>query len=449
MPNQTQVAPFLDGLYGKLVEDGIGYFFPSARLEPTRKGLGDATARVSQNPDSSTLCLNWLGSQYVLKNGKPFSDSELKLLRSIGAVLDSRYRMLFDATLVEQQFDLFRGLPEDRYVSAYVDSRPYAEDAWQGPDRIEDVIEVLRTTSLSTYENRRISTGTLLFGTQPDPCHALPATPSGALRYSPALTSIRSFYRLCDGLQTLALVDREGCLVEVIDVEQWAEPFSNTELPVPSSDRYRTHSRATLCGGHVCMILTPNGEMKIFANGVLVFRFLDGRWRLTDSEQKYEMWNRALGDCELAKRLFVAALNLAEDRRGGLLVVLDDPGSVTKLVSSTDMLSSLPDHDDPLISGSKDQLHYLLHQKCVLDLPTAVLETVARIDGGIVLDRNSNLLAFGAILRHDDLTDLHPENIEGGRTTAAITASRFGSVLKVSEDGLISFFQNGRCVWDM
>jgi len=29
---------------------------------------------------------------------------------------------------------------------------------------VEDAIEVLRTTSLSTYENRRISTGVLLFG---------------------------------------------------------------------------------------------------------------------------------------------------------------------------------------------------------------------------------------------------------------------------------------------
>jgi hypothetical protein len=449
MPNQPQAPPFLDGLYGKLVENGIGYFFPSARLEAIRTGPSEGMQRITQNPDSSTLSLNWLGSQYVLKNSKPFSDSELRLLKSIGAVLDSRYRMLFDATLVEQQFDLFRGLPEDRFVSAYVDSRPYAGEVWTGPDRVEDAIEVLRTTSLSTYENRRISTGTLLFGTQPDPCHALPATPSGALRYSPALTSIRSFYRLCDGLQTLALVDRDGCLVEVIDVEQWAEPFSNTQLPVPSSDRYRTHSRATLCGGHVCMILTPNGEMKILANGVQVFRFLDGRWRLTDTEQKYEMWSRAIGNCELAERLFVAALNLSEDRRGGLLVVLDDPRAVAKLVSRTDMLSSLPGHDDLLISGSKDQLHYLLHQKRVLELPTAVLETVARIDGGIVLDRDSNLLAFGAILRHHDLTDVHPENIEGGRTTAAIAASRFGNVLKVSEDGLISFFQSGKCIWDM
>jgi DNA integrity scanning protein DisA with diadenylate cyclase activity len=85
----------------------------------------------------------------------------------------------------------------------------------------------------------------------------------------------------------------------------------------------------------------------------------------------------------------------------------------------------------------------------VLDIPIAVLETIARIDGGIVLDRDSNLLAFGAILRHQEVADLYPENIEGGRTTAAIAASRFGSVLKISEDGLISFFQNGKCVWDI
>jgi hypothetical protein len=449
MSNRTHTPPFVDGLYEKFVEYGIRYFFPTARLEAISTAAHPDSQRITENPDGSSLTLNWMGAQYVLDNGKPLGDSELRLLKSIGAVLDSRYRMIRDQSLVEQRSELFRGLPEDRYVSAFIDSRPYAGKVWEGPDRVEDVIEVLRTTALSTYENRRISTGTLLFGTQPDPCHTLPTTPPGALRYSLALTSIRSFYRLCDGLQTLALVDQEGRLAEVIDVEQWAEPLSNTELAVPSADRYRTHARATLCGGHVCMILTPNGEMKIIANGVQVFRFLDGRWRLTDAERKYEMWRSAIGNSELARRLFVAALNLAEDRRGGLLVVLENPESIAKLVSATDLLSSLPDYGSLPASGSKDQLHYLLHQKRVLELPTAVLETVARIDGGIVLDRDSNLLAFGAILRHQDLTEFHPENIEGGRTTAAIAASRFGHVLKVSEDGLISFFQNGQCIWDM
>ena len=449
MPEQTQTPPFIDGLYGKLVEGGIGYFFPSVNFEFLEPEPRPGEDRIMQTSVGTSLILNWLGSRYSLTRDAPFSDAELKLLNSIGAVLDSRYRMIVDNTRVEQRFELFRGLAEDRYVSGYIDGAPYAEKVWQGPDRVEDAIEVLRTSSLSTYENRRISTGALLFGKDPDPCHELPVTPPGALRYSPALNSIRSFYRLCDGLQTLALVDQNGFLAEIVDVEQWAQPLSDTKLPVPAPTRYQTHSRATLCGGHVCMILTPNGEMKIFANGVQVFHFWDGRWRLTDTERKYTLWTEAIGNFELAERLFGAALNLAEDRRGGLLVVLDDPDAAGKLVSRTDLLSPLPDRGEHPVAGTKDQLHYLLHEKRVLDVPSAVLETVARIDGGIVLDRASNLLAFGAILRHPDMADLHPENIEGGRTTAAISASRFGSVLKISEDGMISFFQNGKCIWDL
>ena len=196
------------------------------------------------------------------------------------------------------------------------------------------------------------------------------------------------------------------------------------------------------------MILTPNGEMKIIADGVQIFRFWDGRWRLTDAERKYRLWAGAVGNSELAEHLFVAALNLAEDRRGGLLVVLDDPRNARKLVSVTDLVSHLPANGQS-VTSTRDQLHYLLHRKRMLEVPGSVLETIARIDGAIVLDRDAELLAFGAILRHRDLSELHPENIEGGRTTAAIAASEFGNVLKISEDGLISFFQKGKCVWDV
>jgi hypothetical protein len=449
LADNSPAPHFIDGLYGKLVEGGIGYFFPSASFKSLEPDRHAAQESISQESSGTSVLLNWLGARYSLTREEPFSDAEIKLLVEIGAVLESRYRMIVDTTRVEQRFELFRGLAEDRYVSAYIDGAPYAEPVWKGPDRVEDAIEVLRTSALTTYENRRISTGALLFGKSPDPCHERPIRPFGALRYSAALTSIRSFYRLCDGLQTMALVDQNGFLVEIVDVEQWAQPFADIRLPVPSSAQYRTHSRATLCGGHVCMILTPNGEMKIIADGVQVFRFWDGRWRLTDAQRKYNLWTSAIGNLELAERLFGAALNLAEDRRGGLLVVLDNPASAQKLVSSTDLLSSLPDRGQDPIIGTKDQLHYLLHEKRVLDVPIAVLETIARIDGGIVLDQDSNLLAFGAILRHHELSDLHPDNIEGGRTTAAIAASRFGSVLKISEDGLISFFQRGKCVWDI
>jgi hypothetical protein len=446
---ETQSPHFIDGLYAKLIEEGLGYFFPSARLESLARDSGSAQERITLGVDDRSVTMNWLGVRCSLTRDEPFSDAELRLLDGIVAVLGARYRMIMDEARVAQRFELFRGLPEDRYVSAYIDAAPYNDPLWRGPDRFEDAIEVLRTTSLSTYENRRISTGAILFGKMPDPCHALPAEPHGALRYSQGLTSIRSFYRLCDGVQTVALVDQNGFMAEIVDVEEWAQAYGDIPLPVPSAARYQTHSRATLCGGHVCMILTANGEMKIIADGVQIFRFWDGRWRLTDAQRKYGLWTEAVGNAALAERLFVAALNLAEDRRGGLLVVLDDPRSATKLVSTTDLVKHLPDRGQDPIAGTKDQLHYLLHQKKVLDVALRVFETIARIDGGIVLDQDSNLLAFGAILRHQDLTDLHPENIEGGRTTAAIAASRFGNVLKISEDGVISFFQKGQCVWEI
>jgi len=166
-------------------------------------------------------------------------------------------------------------------------------------------------------------------------------------------------------------------------------------------------------------------------------------------QTKYDLWTAAIDNLEVAERLFGAALNLAENRRGGLLVVLDDPRTVRQLVSQTDLLSYLPDQGPDCFIGSKNQLHYLLHQKRILEVPTVILETIPRIDGAIVMDRTSNLLAFGAILRHPNVAEFHPENIEGGRTTAAIAASQFGNVLKISEDGVISFFQNGKCVWDI
>ena len=49
-------------------------------------------------------------------------------------------------------------------------------------------------------------------------------TPADALPYGVELTSLKSIHRLCDGKRTLFLVDRDGRLAEIIDVERWAAP---------------------------------------------------------------------------------------------------------------------------------------------------------------------------------------------------------------------------------
>ena len=79
-----------------------------------------------------------------------------------------------------------------------------------------------------------------------------------------------------------------------------------------------------------------------------------------------------------------------------------------------------------------------------------MLAALASLDGATVVARDGRLLAAGAILRHLPIEDLANGGgiLEGARTSAALSASRYGPVLKVSEDGIITFF-DGERVWDI
>ena len=64
--------------------------------------------------------------------------------------------------------------------------------------------------------------------------------------------------------------------------------------------------------------------------------------------------------------------------------------------------------------------------------------------------RTGRLLAVGAILLHTEPPEPHSNlAVEGARTTAAMAAGRFGAVLKVSEDGLITFYDQQERIWDI
>lgn len=413
----------VNALYGEFFERGVRHFLPGTQITPHPGVRFEGRGAV----------------EYAVRYpGRSLSEDEVRLVGAVNSVLSARYRSLFNATTNLTSFSLFRGLPEDHYVSAYLDPSPYAQPTATEKDRIADAIELLRLTSLTTYENRRVSTGALLLGSNPRPAR------DGAVAYTSALTAIKSFHRLSDGLRTVFLVNPDGLLVDLIDLADFDRGGSGAALPAPSSDVYRAHALATLEGGHVCLTLTPNGEIKAWANGAQQFNFLEGRWRLTEAAVCYRQWESAVGESRLAEALFRVALNLAEARRGGMFVVVAEPALARQFVSRGDLLF---DGDGP--RNAKDRIQYLLRGKRALDLSPTILETVSRIDGAIVLDRDSNLLAFGAILRHDLTAAPEAELVEGSRTTAAVESSRFGYVLKISEDGLVSFYRDRARIWEI
>src|SRR5438128_8082043 len=93
----TARAP-LDALSREVFERGVRYCLPSAEL--TRVGdVEPAVADLSiEARDDGAIDVVWLGAAYRLEHpGRGFTESEMKLLRSIGRVLSARYRLFLDA----------------------------------------------------------------------------------------------------------------------------------------------------------------------------------------------------------------------------------------------------------------------------------------------------------------------------------------------------------------
>jgi hypothetical protein len=449
------------GLYQMLLRRSLEHFFPDASLDAGGDrsiidwdgSVADETYRLADDPDGLGVEIEWFHTRYLFQPGSPvpFFPAERRLIEIIIRALDLRFRGLFDME-VAHRLERFHYILEDLVVSEYVVDHD--------PLRVTAALEALRVAAFSTYENRRVSMGALLLGTPDDPAEPGWGNPEGAPRFNTRLTAIKGFHRLCDGIRTVFLVDLQGDLARTVDIRRWADEAQGPAPPlVPCPRPYVAHAKATRSGRHICLVLTPAQEIKVFAEGTLAFAFSDARWRLLDIPSKYAAWCKAIGaTCsgEIAARLFQAALNLSEDRKGALFVVLREPAkSIPELIAPADRVVGEVVADDPQDPDNisprlaKRTLHHVVRGRTLFDLDPTVLESIAGIDGAVVTDSQGRLLTFGAILRIAPEALKVARAVEGARTLAALAASYHGPVLKVSEDGFLTMFLGGRRVWEL
>src|ERR1051325_8652823 len=314
----------------------------SLEIEPGPAAVSDRPLAIDSITDPSVMRIWWAGTGYTLRmpGRSTFTPHQIRMARAIVAVVGARYRAIVNPELPAERGEMFRGPIEDRYVGAFFEERPYTTGAG-GVDRIASLIEMLRVAALSSYENRPISTGVLLLGGDFDPCRPELATgrehpPS----YMHALASLKSFYRLADGVRTVFLADADGRLLDVIDVDRWSRQLCPDKLlDVPGANAYQPHARATFEQRSVCVVLSPSRDIKVFAEGAEVFSFHSAAWHLLDLKAKYELWADSVMNPSLALRLFQVALDLADAREGALFVVLRDPDEAApQLVAPADRL---------------------------------------------------------------------------------------------------------------
>lgn len=468
IPESAIASERLSGPYSKLVgvyqmflRRGLEHFFPDGVID----SVGDRSFiewqgiplqelyELHDDPDGLGVIIEWFRTRYLFQPGSPtpFLPSERRLISIMVRTLDARFRGLLDPSVIHR-LDRFHFALEDLVVTDFVDP----VDSFRMPA----ALEALRVAALSTYENRRVSTGALLLGTDHDPAAPHWVNPEGAPRFSNRLAAIKGFHRLCDGVRTVFLVDRQGELTRAVDIQRWSEVTQGPELLTdPCPREYVGHAKATRSGNHVCVVLTPSQEIKVFSKGTMTFSYSDARWRLLDIPTKFAIWCEAISPSRrgnLARRIFQAALNLTEDRKGAIFVVLREPvASIPQLIAPADRIVEEVAVDDPHDPENlsprvaKRSLHHVVRGQTLMDLDGSVLEAIAGLDGAVVTDMDGRMLTFGAILRIDPEALKAARAIEGARTLAALGASFHGPVLKVSEDGSMSMFLGGRRVWEL
>ena len=297
------------------------------------------------------------------------------------------------------------------------------------------IFAALRSLAEQTYENRALAFGCIV-----DPSRKKEPDPKS--RFPEDLLAGKRFRALSDAYYTSYLVSDQGAVVRFVDLRTEAR-----ELVAAPRNYFPEWCRdlALASRGHrVGMALTRNGDLLVFDEGTLRFTYRFCRWQYWNHTHLVDLLKNSARVQKVPKAviprvvsaIYRAALDVSFRRSGGMFVVLRNRSNVSEIVRAADQITH--ESRTPLTRQFDSALPTMLIQ----NLPRALLIELAALDGAVVVSNKGELLAYGAVLQPKKKGSIDAE--EGSRTKAAIGASKYGLAVKVSSDGDITVYVQGK-----
>lgn len=302
----------------------------------------------------------------------------------------------------------------------------------------QSLIQLLKNLSYQRYEGAPATTGFLVYRNQLDDfVQAIEKTRYAWLDLGEARRRITGdffrnplAYRFVDGYRALF----------VCDIRMNVKGTIRTSAPGPSDNIEQLSNRETvsLLGrageGAFAVFVNKSSEVEIVLDGDQLLLWRKGYWGIFDPDILREFLAGKL-EKRAIDILLWSVYALSKSRHGTVVLVADESTDLDALRKGS------VGGRDPL---SRALIQHVRGTRLGALKRSGELSRILSSDGLTVINRKGELLDAGVIIDTSRVKELVTG---GGRTTAATAASHFGRVVKVSEDGPIELFREGRSVY--
>jgi hypothetical protein len=303
---------------------------------------------------------------------------------------------------------------------------------------IQQLIQLLKNLSYQRYEGKQATTGFIVHRTTEPALRKLfrerqhtliPVQPSQGI--TPTFFDNPLAYRFIDGTNLFYVANIQ---MQVTGVLRCSESVAYTD--VERLTQREIFSLVRHCGtGAFAVSVNTSSEIEAMINPDKILVRRKGMWAIFDPDI-YRSFLAGSIEQNAVDDLLWTVYALSKTRTG--TVILIHSGGSRQLAK---LKKGSVGGDDPI----GQLLTSRVKGRSVSDLKLAgTLLRILSADGMTVFNNAGKLVESGFII---DTSHVREVVTGGGRTTAATAASYFGKVIKVSQDGPIELYQDGRLVY--
>ncbi|MBP1728427.1 MAG: hypothetical protein H6Q56_800 [Deltaproteobacteria bacterium] len=376
------------------------------------------------------------GSPYVFTADRPclpFTQAEKKFCRE----LLTAFAGLYSGFNLEGYAAHFRTALLASIMDITV-ARSLRGDHSKGFWPIQQLIQLLKHLSYQRYEGTPATTGFIVHRTTQQNLKSLarqrqhtlfPLQPHQAV--TPAFFANPLTYRYVDGTNLFFLTNIQMQVTGVVRIG--SSTVKNDVERLTQRELFSVVSRAG--SGAFAITVNEASEIEVLTSPAKLLVRRKGGWAIFDPDIFRSFLADSI-DPTSADDLLWTAYALSKSRHGTVILIHNrGPKQLASLKKGS------VGGDDPvgrlLVNGIKGQTITALKQ-------ASTLLRILSADGITVISRSGKLIETGFII---DTSHAMEVVTGGGRTTAASAASFFGKVIKVSQDGPIELYDNGRLIY--